>query len=371
MDHIKFRSVSLNFRIALAIIAYSILFVYHLPVVEAGSVTVRAVDGSVAGRIEVQEFEGVEMLSMTGWAQLIDAEFDWDYVTGVAEMRFRDHRLRVADRGRGIWINGRMHSLPVPIRQQDGDLWIPLKILDDVVDALWEGEIIWNSAENELRLYRMGSKGKSADDWQDDDGQWVIVLDAGHGGADSGCLTEEGVTEKEAVLNLVLRVGDILTNRMGAHCVFTRKSDNNPRADERVAEANRSAADLFISFHIAPREDMQGNSFNLFLPTVEPKTTEIDTKLELWASRSASLIERMRIYTKRFADGMVATANDKKFGIFNRDLSILKGLSMPALVLELSWDSAFYGDIKISEESGRNRAAEAIYDGIRSCLNVE
>ncbi|MGB3975041.1 MAG: N-acetylmuramoyl-L-alanine amidase [bacterium] len=368
MDHMKFRSALFNFRSALVIIAYGIFFVY-LPVAEAGSITVRAVDGSVAGRIEVREINGVETLSMTQWSQLIDADLDWDYVTGVAEMRFHDHRLRVVDRGRGVWINGRMHSLPGPVIQQDGDLWIPLKVLDDLVDALWEGEIIWNSVENELRLYAAGFQGNQDDDRHD--GQWVIVLDAGHGGSDFGCLAGEGVAEKEAVLNLALRVGDILTNRMGAYCVFTRKSDQNPGCDERVAEANRSVADLFISFHVAPLEDLQGNSFNLYLPSAESEESEIGAKLELWESRPTALLERMKTYAKSFGDGMAATANEKKFGIFNRDLSILKGLSMPAFVLELSWESAFYGDVPITEESGRNRAAEAIFDGIRSCLNVE
>jgi N-acetylmuramoyl-L-alanine amidase len=372
MDHLNvlLMKIAKTIRISVGIIAYFLVF-SQIPIVEARSISVKAVDGSEAGTIEVRIIDGIEMLSLTEWSHLIDTELDWDYVTGVAEMQFRDHRLRFVDRGIGVWINGHMYSLPGPTLQKDGDLWIPVKILDDLVDPLWEGELIWNASENVLRLYSKGSHRHQDTDQGDRDGRLVIVLDAGHGGADSGCVTAGGISEKEVVLSLVVRVGDILSNRMGADVVLTRSSDTDQHCDDRIAEANRSAGDLFISFHTAPEEEMQGNSFALYLLPAGGETRDAGSQLELWETRSETLISLTNKYARRFAEGMLTSAGVKEFEIYHRDMSVLKGLTMPAFVLELSWDSTFYGDVKISEESGRNRAAEAIFDGIRNCINTE
>lgn len=52
----------------------------------------------------------------------------------------------------------------------------------------------------------------------------IIVLDAGHGGYDSGCVSEEGYLEKDITLSLVLLTGAILEEQ-GIHVVYTRSSD--------------------------------------------------------------------------------------------------------------------------------------------------
>jgi len=332
-------------------------------------ITVLAADAHETGIIDVRSFENIEYFSLTQWAENVDASLDWDYVTGIAEMVIRDHRLRWVDTGRGTWINGRMHSMPGPARQVDGDIWIPIKLLDDLVDPLWEGDLAWDASKKLLRklVARVRVTGKNDNNEND---QFVIVLDAGHGGSDQGCLNINGQREKDVVLTIVNRLTEILSDRLGPQVILTRPGDYLISYDDRVSEANRSGGDLFISFHIAPAKEMSNKSFMMnILP--ENVVDEHGSQLVLWEERREDIVVLSRSYAEKFGSVVATSASQTGFGLQVRDLRGLKGLSMPSFLIELSWESSFYGDIGIDTDGGCKRAAEAMFDGIREILKQE
>src|SRR5229473_7620611 len=77
-----------------------------------------------------------------------------------------------------------------------------------------------------------------------------IVIDAGHGGHDTGTIGPTGLMEKDLCLDVALRLGKIIQQRLlGAEVVYTRQSDSFVPLEERTAIANQARADLFISIH--------------------------------------------------------------------------------------------------------------------------
>jgi N-acetylmuramoyl-L-alanine amidase len=76
-----------------------------------------------------------------------------------------------------------------------------------------------------------------------------IVIDAGHGGHDSGTLGADGIEEKDVVLDVALRLGKLLHDRLGAEIVYTRSDDTFIPLETRTAIANKAQADLFLSIH--------------------------------------------------------------------------------------------------------------------------
>lgn len=81
----------------------------------------------------------------------------------------------------------------------------------------------------------------------------IVVLDAGHGGADTG-VVENGVTESELVLDIAGRVRELLSDE-GVRVYMTRTDRENPSGAERVALANGIRADMYISLHLAKGAD--------------------------------------------------------------------------------------------------------------------
>ena len=77
---------------------------------------------------------------------------------------------------------------------------------------------------------------------------FVVVLDAGHGGHDPGNLGN-GFLEKKIALNIVLKVGEILSKNKDIKVIYTRKDDTFVDLYVRGEVANKANADLFVSVH--------------------------------------------------------------------------------------------------------------------------
>jgi N-acetylmuramoyl-L-alanine amidase len=78
----------------------------------------------------------------------------------------------------------------------------------------------------------------------------VVVLDPGHGGADSGARGASGAVEKDLTLTLA-RATRAALQQQGFQVVLTREGDQNPSFDERAAKANGPRWSILISFHVS------------------------------------------------------------------------------------------------------------------------
>jgi len=82
------------------------------------------------------------------------------------------------------------------------------------------------------------------------DGKFVLVIDAGHGGHDPGCIGKIS-KEKELTLKYALAFGQLVENNCkDVKVVYTRKTDRYWELWQRAEMANKNKADLFISVHI-------------------------------------------------------------------------------------------------------------------------
>ncbi|MBE0422405.1 MAG: N-acetylmuramoyl-L-alanine amidase [Lutibacter sp.] len=79
--------------------------------------------------------------------------------------------------------------------------------------------------------------------------EFIVVLDAGHGGKDPGKVGHNHAKEKDIALKIVLQVGEILEREKNIKVVYTRKTDVFVELTERGRIANKADADLFVSIH--------------------------------------------------------------------------------------------------------------------------
>ncbi|MNC09157.1 N-acetylmuramoyl-L-alanine amidase LytC precursor [compost metagenome] len=183
-------------------------------------------------------------------------------------------------------------------------------------------------------------------------GKPVVVLDAGHGGKQSGAVSLTGKLEKDINLAIVNKVGALLIQDGRVDVVFTRTDDTTLGLQDRVNIAEAAKANLFISVH--------GNS----LPEAYPNRDKINGS-ETYYSRTESL-PLAQIMHKH----LVAGTSFKDNGIRTKSLHVTRETSMPAVLLEVGYMSSAANESAMLSEQLQDNLAREIVAGIYEYLGL-
>ena len=117
--------------------------------------------------------------------------------------------------------------------------------------------------------------------------KYIIVIDAGHGGKDPGCIGRGGTREKDIVLSVAKKLKAKL-DANGFKTYMTRSDDTYLKLAERASIAEKKKADLFISLHANanPKRDMKG--FSIY--TLSEKASDEEAKKLADAENAADKI---------------------------------------------------------------------------------
>jgi N-acetylmuramoyl-L-alanine amidase len=211
-----------------------------------------------------------------------------------------------------------------------------------------------------------------------------VVIDAGHGGHDVGTTGPTGLLEKDLVLDVALRLGKLIEQRLGAEVIYTRHDDTYIALEERTAIANRSHADLFLSVHAnsSPIKAVAG------VETYYLNFTTASDSLDVAARENASsqktvfelrdLIQSISLHdkideSKEFAVDVqrsmqahavryISTAKDR--GIKKAPFVVLIGAQMPSVLSEIGFISNPREESLLKRGDHRQQIAEALYKGV-------
>ncbi len=117
--------------------------------------------------------------------------------------------------------------------------------------------------------------------------KYVIVIDAGHGGKDPGCIGKGGTREKDIVLSVAKKLKNKLDSN-GFKTYLTRGDDTYLKLAERAAIAERRKADLFISLHANANPSRQMKGFSIY--TLSEKASDEEAKKLAEAENAADKI---------------------------------------------------------------------------------
>jgi len=198
----------------------------------------------------------------------------------------------------------------------------------------------------------------------------TIVIDAGHGGRDTGTANARfKLDEKHLTLDVALRLRPLL-EREGYKVVLTRSDDRFVELDERAAIANRAEADLFVSIHfnaVANAPAVRGTETYIMTPRHHASTQP---------ERDKSLVptlfpgNRRDIWNAVLGYQMHRTLLGQ-LGAFDRGLKrarfkVLTLVNCPGVLIESAYLSNDAEADKISTTDYRDQLAESIAAGIRA-----
>ena len=215
-----------------------------------------------------------------------------------------------------------------------------------------------------------------------------IVIDAGHGGHDSGTLGPGGIQEKDVVLDVALRVGKLLHQRLGAEIVYTRSDDTFIPLETRTAIANKAQADLFLSIHANSSSEPEARGVETYYLNFTSDPDALDTAARENAVSSHSVhqlsdlvrkialkdkIDESREFAADVDAGLYAGLKKGNPGMKDRGVKkapfvVLIGAQMPSILAEISFLTNPDDAEQLQEGSYRQRIAESLDAGVERYL---
>ena len=175
-----------------------------------------------------------------------------------------------------------------------------------------------------------------------------IVLDAGHGGTDSGAVGPTGYMEKEATLAVTQKVRDILENS-GAKVTMTRDSDVDvygPNATDRQelqARVNASyrdpEAEVFVSIHCNAFSNPAAHGTETYYYYGSQQGLRLATLLDEELIKAGGLFDR---------------------GVKDANFYVMRHSAIPASLIELAFITNYEEERLLADEAFQNDMANAI-----------
>ena len=228
---------------------------------------------------------------------------------------------------------------------------------------------------------------------QKDGKTFKVVIDAGHGGKDPGCLGLYN-KEKDVALNVALKTGKLISdNCPNVKVIYTRSTDVFVELYRRAKIANDNHADLFISFHCNASENKSANGIdtwvmglhkseaNLAVARAEnsamlkeknyeqnyggfnPNSPESAVMFSLY---STAYLNNSILLADKVQKNLIATTHLRDRGVNQAGYWVLWAVSMPSILIEMGFLSNPTEEKFLSEEKNKKDIANAIYRAFAS-----
>lgn len=220
-----------------------------------------------------------------------------------------------------------------------------------------------------------------------------IIIDAGHGGKDSGALGKFS-KEKDIVLKIALELGKLIQHHMkDVQVLYTRQTDKFVPLYERARIANKNNTDIFISIHCnATKKDKKAHGIEIFTMGLETSSKNLDvTKREnavilieddhakhyqgfdptsptshiLFSLYQNAYTENSLKLAQHIESGFKTYTNRKSRGVKQDGFLVLWQTAAPSVLVEVGFITHPEEEKYLNEKGAQTKIATAIFEGFK------
>ena len=228
---------------------------------------------------------------------------------------------------------------------------------------------------------------------QKDGKTFKVVIDAGHGGKDPGCLGSYS-REKDVALDVALKTGKLISdNCPNVKVIYTRNTDVFVELYNRAKIANNNHADLFISFHCNANDNHSAHGVETYVMGLDkseknlavakkenaamlmeegykdhyagfnPDSPESAVMFSLYSS---AYLNNSILLADKVQKNLVGTTHLLDRGVKQAPYWVLWSVSMPSILIEMGFLSNPTEEKFLTDEQHKKDIADAIYRGFAS-----
>jgi len=249
-------------------------------------------------------------------------------------------------------------------------------------------EFYQNKKTREIVITLWAPLSKSVARIQEIKSQWeidTIVLDAGHGGKDPGTSGRKGTKEKTIVLDIVKRIGRLLTKNTNVKVIYTREEDVFIPLWKRTKIANENNGKIFISVHTNGNRSSKPHGFETYLlrpgktqdaidvaalenaaikyeESRNGKYTELTSEGQILATMAQSMfMKESESLAAQIQSELAKKLSSPNRGVKQAGFHVLVGASMPNVLIEVGFLTNPDEEKKLRTTEYRQKIAEAVY----------
>jgi N-acetylmuramoyl-L-alanine amidase len=215
---------------------------------------------------------------------------------------------------------------------------------------------------------------------------WVVVIDAGHGGRDPGVVYRR-MFEKTITLDVARRLAERLAREPGIEAHLTRSTDVFVSLPERGRRAARARADLFVSIHVNGFRTDAPRGAEVFFLSMQGATAVAEREVEALENAAASevsdpvlgeiadlpfavdlrntdTLRRSSLLAEAILDQFVTGDLAASRGVKQANFVVLRSCRVPSALVELGFASNAEDARQLALETHRQALAEAIAQGV-------
>jgi N-acetylmuramoyl-L-alanine amidase len=218
---------------------------------------------------------------------------------------------------------------------------------------------------------------------------FVVVIDAGHGGKDTGAVGPNGVLEKDVVLAIARKLDALIRKAPGMRAVMARSGDQFVDLRKRAEIAHNARADLFVSLHADAYESEDAHGSSVFTLSETDASSEAARCLadrenmtevggvnlrrhdKVLASVLVDLSKNATLEASDTAAAKVLAALQDDFAVHNPTVqkagfAVLKSLDVPSVLIETAFISNPQEESRLRDNRHQDQLARSILKGIRA-----
>lgn len=228
-------------------------------------------------------------------------------------------------------------------------------------------------------------------------GDFTVVIDAGHGGKDTGT-THNGGREKDITLAVALKLGSLIREAYpNVRVLYTRKKDVFIGLQERCDFSNQNKADLFLSIHVnsAPNRNVKGTETyviglgkmgnNLSVAMRENKAMLLEDNYKLrykgFDPSSAESYIMFQVMQEGYINASIEFANEiqksyNRIGRYSRGvrqdiLWVLSQSATPSVLTELGFLTNKEEAAFLLSEAGQNKLSRSLLNAFAAYYEAQ
>lgn len=256
------------------------------------------------------------------------------------------------------------HLLSSPPVVIDNKPMIPVEFITEFASQLFGFRAKLNKTAQILRIIDEEAEPEEPEYTTEDIEAFLLIIDPGHGGKDTGTKSRSGLVEKNLTLKLAQQLEEVCRNNQ-IRVKLTRNTDRNLSPQQRADIANKSSAELFISIHFNASFLPKQSGFRIYInkpisissDSSEYQESEEEPKIKKFSQ--AEFLEQSREVAQWIAEELQSVKLSGN--IVEVPLVTLRRVYMPAVLVELAYLSNFTDEAKISDQDTVDRIVSALF----------